>query len=508
MTCALVYFFSFTLLERKSKKIFSGLKISELLLLIVCLISVACYSFNYKQASRSADALILIFGITAGRLFSCWRCNAKEPCIIGYPILKVLIVLLAVGACWQPEINGTFQYRGEYRRSGPWDNPNTFGELMGVGVVMAVGMIVQGIRLKVQSSERHLTPALSKNEAEREMNARNIEHPTLNTEHRIGASQTWRWMKVVLFLAAAGVMLFGLVKSHSRGAWVGALIASSYLIYQVFRFPDFQIVKPVQGVGKKWIPLALVLLSIGVMVFWNFRHTNHSTVRRAFSVGNANDFSWRKRLAAYEGALQMIADKPWFGLGWNQPEPVYDGFYRSPNVDEGMAIQVNDYFTLGTTLGIPALGCFLAYIWLSLTRNAERGTRKGKQEHRTSNKEHRTSNEEWGAHAPRVLCSASSRSTSTSHPQTEKRENEAVGEPPTEAGGTPTLPVNEEERLLRITCRAGAIVLLVGFFFDGGLFKLATGATFWILLELGAERGAVQGPTSDVQSETSAVVPA
>jgi hypothetical protein len=29
------------------------------------------------------------------------------------------------------------------------------------------------------------------------------------------------------------------------------------------------------------------------------------------------------------------------------------------------------------------------------------------------------------------------------------------------------------------------VVLLVGFWFDGGLFKLATGATFWILLELG-----------------------
>ena len=38
---------------------------------------------------------------------------------------------------------------------------------------------------------------------------------------------------------------------------------------------------------------------------------------------------------------------------------------------------------------------------------------------------------------------------------------------------------------LQATCRAGAIVLLVGFFFDGGLFKLATGSVFWILLELG-----------------------
>jgi hypothetical protein len=39
---------------------------------------------------------------------------------------------------------------------------------------------------------------------------------------------------------------------------------------------------------------------------------------------------------------------------------------------------------------------------------------------------------------------------------------------------------------LKATCRAGAIVLLVGFWFDGGLFKLATASTFWILLELGS----------------------
>ena len=40
---------------------------------------------------------------------------------------------------------------------------------------------------------------------------------------------------------------------------------------------------------------------------------------------------------------------------------------------------------------------------------------------------------------------------------------------------------------LKTTCHAGAIVLLVGFWFDGGLFKLSTGSTFLILLELGME---------------------
>jgi len=40
-------------------------------------------------------------------------------------------------------------------------------------------------------------------------------------------------------------------------------------------------------------------------------------------------------------------------------------------------------------------------------------------------------------------------------------------------------------RWLTRVCRAAATVLMVGFWFDGGLFDLATASTFWILLELG-----------------------
>jgi hypothetical protein len=36
-------------------------------------------------------------------------------------------------------------------------------------------------------------------------------------------------------------------------------------------------------------------------------------------------------------------------------------------------------------------------------------------------------------------------------------------------------------------CRAGAIDFLVAFWFDGGVFKLATASVFWILLELGGK---------------------
>ncbi len=114
----------------------------------------------------------------------------------------------------------------------------------------------------------------------------------------------------------------------------------------------------------------------------------------------------------------MMADKPWFGFGWNQPERVYTAFYCPAKVDEGMAIQLNDYLMLGMTLGLPALLCFVAYVGLALLPQSKIANRKSQMS------------------AP---------------------------------------------------CRAGALVLLVGFWFDGGLFKLATGATFWILLELGRE---------------------
>ena len=40
---------------------------------------------------------------------------------------------------------------------------------------------------------------------------------------------------------------------------------------------------------------------------------------------------------------------------------------------------------------------------------------------------------------------------------------------------------------LQMACRAGALVFLVAFWFDGGLFTLATASVFWILLELGAD---------------------
>ena len=85
--------------------------------------------------------------------------------------------------------------------------------------------------------------------------------------------------------------------------------------------------------------------------------------------------------------------------------------------------------------------CFIAYVWLALTRSAERGVRSGQLP--PPNAQPST------IHTIRHFLSPVTR----------------------------RLPLAD-------TCRSALVLLLIGFWFDGGLFKLATGTIFWVLLEL------------------------
>jgi O-antigen ligase len=234
-------------------------------------------------------------------------------------------------------------------------------------------------------------------------------------------------------------MLFcrGLLHSYSRGSWIATLCGLGYLFGPWCWVPVSVRESEVRDQRSKgrgpvrriyswlernWRPALFLLLSVFVLLFWQFRQSEWHPGRRLFSSVNAVDFSWRNRVAAWEGALQIAAAHPWFGTGWNQPESLYENYLLPPKVIEGSAIEMNDYLMLAATLGIPALACFGIYLWCTLSQN-----------HASSGQLFTFSKLDW----------------------------------------------------LGVTCRAGAIVLLVGFWFDGGLFKLATTSTFWILLELG-----------------------
>lgn len=186
--------------------------------------------------------------------------------------------------------------------------------------------------------------------------------------------------------------------------------------------------------------LSMIAIAGSLYVLFAFTsvHGENPLARRVASVVNANDFSSRNRLASYEGALRMLEDKPWYGFGWGMPERIYGGFYSAPRLNETMALETNDYFVLGTTLGIPALACLGTFIWFGFTQNRAEGAT------------HR-----FGAGKMLGMDSGSAGHAAYA------------------------------DEWMRIACRAAVIVLLVGFWFDGGLFKLPTAATFWIFLELG-----------------------
>jgi len=393
---------------------------ADLWLAVGLLIGAFAYAFNYSTASKSTEALMLLGGVVLGKGAAVWaqwgrgkaesgkrkteisRATTMEDRKIGVAV-GILLVLLVAAVFLRNETGMQFQYRGQVRWTGPWDNPNIFGMLMGVGLVLGIG---------------HFLSLVTRHSSRGQVRSR--------------WSVVSSWSKLIFFLAAAGVLSFGLLKSYSRGAWLATVCGMIFLAIQSLRNFSFQFSAFRFWLRRNWMPLATIFVSVLTIAFWNYRHTERVVARRAFSVGNVNDFSWRNRVAAYEGALQMIGDKPWFGFGWHQPERVYDQYYRPFKVTESAAIQLNDPFMLGMTLGIPALVCFVAYIGMALATNA-----KGQRLNAKTS-------------ASSLLPSAFS---------------------------------------LPSACCAGALVLVVGFCFDGGLFKLATASVFWILLGLGAAEG-------------------
>lgn len=150
------------------------------------------YALYYAEAVKSTQALALLGGAMLGQWAALLE-SRKQKLESGNgagAIVMALIILLAVAAVRQAEAGHFFQYRGHARWSGPWDNPNTSGVLMGVGMVLAVG----GLMSKVQSLK----------------------------------SNAYR----ALLLAAATVMGVGLLKSYSRGAWLGAVLGLGLLMAQ------------------------------------------------------------------------------------------------------------------------------------------------------------------------------------------------------------------------------------------------------------------------------------
>ena len=99
-----------------------------------------------------------------------------------------------------------FQYRGQRRWTGVWDNPNTYGVLMGVGAVLAAGLLVASYRLQVAGLH--------------------------SPRSRVWRISRFHKLNVLALFAASGLCGFGLLKSYSRGAWLGTAVGIGFLLWK------------------------------------------------------------------------------------------------------------------------------------------------------------------------------------------------------------------------------------------------------------------------------------
>ena len=423
LLCLCFYFTTLMLLQpRQQKASFWRLNTRELLMIAVFVVAAFSYVVDYPVSTQSIQPLVLFASATLGkgagvlaafkrRKLEGENRNNPEHCRNNLAVLVelILVILLTLASIWETNAGRGFGYDGNARCSGPWDNPNIFGLLMGTGIALVVGLLFQSLISKTKKQK----------------------------------VEVGKYTAVILYLLAGILMARGLLHSYSRGAWLATGFGVTYLfIWSTVRSPQsmFSGHSCVSWLKNNWFPLSAILFSVVALCIWHFRQTDWLPARRALSAINAVDFSWRNRVLAWMGDLQIMAEHPWLGAGWNQPDPMYEHYYLPPKLTESAAIQMNDYLMLGATLGIPALFCFGMYLWLSLTKKAEIGNRKSETKHLI-------------------------RPSGTFSPSD------------AEKGSLDWM---------QTICCAGAIVLLVGFWFDGGLFKLPTAATFWILLELGS----------------------
>lgn len=211
---------------------------------------------------------------------------------------------------------GEFQYRDVRRWTGPFLSPNLFGLSMGVVLILASNATLGTASQYLARTER------------------------------FPGSNAALLARGMAGLAAAGASLVSLAMSFSRGAWVAVLAASAYLAWT-------------HAPTRAWLSRHRLHLAIAsccaLGVLWLAKDTELVPVRRAATILNPFDLSWRNRIATWGQALAAIGDRPLVGHGWDRPGDLFCERYLHPLEAEGQAIQTNSWLILGIVMGLPGV---------------------------------------------------------------------------------------------------------------------------------------------------------
>lgn len=295
------------------------------------------YASRYTTATGSTEAVLLLAGVW---LASIWRVLASAVSLrfVG-PLLGLMALGLAVVSLWDWPMFQIFFYREARRATGLWNNPNTYGLLAGTLGAFCLSRL---LRLTAWCSRKRCLANSGPEESER-----------------------GSWFLLLPLVPA----LVGLVRSYSRGAWFGFFVAVMWCVWCNFA-PVLHSVLTDAVAGsilarRRWFKLRLLGLTLivgGLLCLWILKDFQNPVLRRVGTVANYNDRSWRNRVDAWIGAIEMMAARPIAGWGLNRVEVGYAREFKPAHLKETAAIQLNDYLTLGAGMGLPALGLFLVLV--------------------------------------------------------------------------------------------------------------------------------------------------
>src|ERR1035437_9150958 len=207
--CLAVYFSTFIFLRLRLENSFTKRrKLTNPNLWLVCLMFINAFYYATHH-SASIQGLALLAGAVVGQGLAFWGAfeakNRKSRFGNNFMVLAVSlpVILLTLASIWNVNSDHSFEYHSHARWAGPWDNPNTFGLLMGTGIALAVGLFIQSLTFKVQGRE---------------------------TESRSWKLGVGKYAVVILCLLAAIFMARGLLHSYSRGAWFATLCGMVYFL--------------------------------------------------------------------------------------------------------------------------------------------------------------------------------------------------------------------------------------------------------------------------------------
>lgn len=289
--------------------------------------------FCREQSVRSYQmALLLIGGPAYGICVKKLRLFSTNSSAF-YWLFAAPLVGLAV-LDWP--FSFVYEYRGLRRSTGFWSNPNTYGLLCGALFNFTLCNLIEWPPSRVEGGYSKFGHMLC-------------------------------WTKFTQ-LACASFLLFGLITSYSRGAWVGSIAGIGFLIAKFisarcnhtstsatsfhFRFS-----------GMRAGIYALILFGVGITTLLGLMDSEVALLRRLSSVINVGDLAVRNRLYAWKGALVIGMEQPLIGCGLANIDAIYSVRYMPKDVNDPSAIHLNDYLTIAAGLGFPTAFLLIGIIW-------------------------------------------------------------------------------------------------------------------------------------------------